>query len=67
MVDGAEAVADADGLGGDLDAQDPSDERQEVLGAARQVEADQVGTEQAFEDLASPRQLTEQLARGNGM
>ena len=35
----------------------------EVLGGAGELEADQVGAEQALEDLAPPRQLAEQLGR----
>ena len=35
----------------------------EVLGAAGQLEADQVGAEESLEDLAPPRQLLEQLGR----
>ena len=42
------------------------DEPDEVGRAARQLEADQVGTQQALEDLAAPRQLLEQLGRREG-
>ena len=40
-----------------------ADQAHEVRGAAGQLEADQVGAEQALEDLAAPRQLLEQLGR----
>ena len=40
-----------------------ADQPDEVLGAAGHLEADQVGAEQPFEDLAPPRQLLEQLGR----
>ena len=43
-----------------------ADEPHEVLGAAGQLEADQVGAEQALEDLAAPGQLLEQLGRREG-
>ena len=39
----------------------------EVLGVVGALEAHQVGAEQALEELAAPRQLLEQLGRGNGM
>ena len=40
-----------------------ADQPDEVLGAAGQLEADQVGPEQALEDLPAPGQLLEQLGR----
>ena len=40
-----------------------ADQPDEVLRAAGQLEADQVGAEQALEDLPAPRQLLEQLGR----
>ncbi len=43
-----------------------ADEPHEVLGAAGQLEADEVGAEQALEDLAAPGQLLEQLGRREG-
>ena len=42
------------------------DQPDEVGRAARQLEADQVGSEQALEELAAPRQLLEQLGRREG-
>ena len=51
---------------GGLTGQPPS-EVQEVLRTARQVESDQVGAEQTFDDLGAPRVLQEQLDRGNGI
>ena len=40
-----------------------ADQADEVRGAAGELEADQVGAEQALEDLAAPRQLLEELGR----
>ena len=41
----------------------PSGQEQEVLRAAGQMEADEVGAEQALDDLGAPRHLHEQLDR----
>src|SRR5215208_3934930 len=40
-----------------------ADQPDEVGRTSRQLEADQVGSEESLEDLASPRQLLEELGR----
>src|SRR3546814_7989856 len=45
----------------DVCSSDLPDQPDEVLGAAGQLEADQVGPQQALEDLPPPGQLLEQL------
>ena len=59
-------VGQVDQLSVGLVADPLADEPHEVLGAAGQLEADQVGAEQALEDLAAPGQLLEQLGRREG-
>ena len=57
------AVGQVDQVAVGLVADPLADQADEVLRAAGQLEADQVGAEQALEDLAPPRQLREQLGR----
>ena len=57
------AVGQVDQVAVGLVADPPPDEPDEVLRTARHLEADQVGPEQPFEDLAAPGQLLEELLR----
>ncbi len=62
-ADGA-AVGQVDGVAVRLVTDPLPDQPDEVGGAAGQLEADDVRTEQALEDLPAPRELLEQLGRG---
>ena len=57
------AVGQVDQVAVGLVADPLADQPDEVLRGAGALEADQVGAEQALEDLAAPRQLLEQLGR----
>ena len=62
------AVGQVDRVAVGLVADPLPDQADEVLRGAGQLEADQVGAEQALEDLAAPGQLAENSsAGGNGM
>ena len=60
------AVGRADPVAPGLEVEALPYEADEVLRTTRQLEADQVGPEQAFEDLVPPGELLEQLGRGEG-
>ena len=60
------AVGQVDEVAVGLVADPLADQAHEVLRRAAELEADQVGAEQALEDLAAPRQLLEELGRREG-
>ena len=64
-ADGA-VVGEVDEVAVGLVADALPDQPDEVGRSARQLEADQVGAEQALEQLAAPRQLLEELGRREG-
>ena len=60
------AVGEVDEVAVRLVPDAPAHQADEVGRAAGELEADQVGAEQALEDLAAPRQLAEELGRREG-